>query len=115
MVLEDLLDALARRALDLIVGVHERQAEARGETAPDGGLAATGHADQNDRPAAEAPADPLLQALRGLVGFASRRESHHCSWFPPDDIPASDSLCRVWLQIKALPFCRRWIADASST
>ena len=46
---EDILNALAGRLLDLLVGVDEGQAQARGKAAPDSRFAAAHQADHDDR------------------------------------------------------------------
>ncbi len=75
VICEYLLDGLAGRLLDLLVGIHKRQVEARRQPAPDRGFSAPGHADQHDRPRAKPVSNPAFQRV---LLFASRRESHHC-------------------------------------
>ena len=82
VVLEDVLDRLAGRLLDLLVGIDEGQLEPGGEPAPDGGLAAARHADQHERAAAEVRADGEHASACGLLGFASYAESDHLFLMP---------------------------------
>jgi hypothetical protein len=77
VILEDVRDGLAGGPLDLLVGIDERHAKARCQAAADRGLAAAGHADQDDRPFSQRGNQLARRLGTGLVLFASLTESHH--------------------------------------
>ena len=69
VILEDVGDGLAGRPLDLLVGVDEGHAEAGRQAAADRRLAAAGHADQDDRPAAQRRAQALRPGSSSASSF----------------------------------------------
>ena len=63
---ENFRDRHAGRAFDFVVGIDERNAEPRGETAADRRFAGAHHADQHDRAAAERARDVRVQRLAAI-------------------------------------------------